>query len=82
MAEIFDRDGNFLADIPLSGKQLSSLVVTEITIHYHTPQLKRNGPLGNVSGSFRLHRDGDRIIADNAEQVRACAKMLRDATDA
>jgi hypothetical protein len=82
MADIFDRDGKLLANIPLSKKQLASLEVAEITMHYHTPQLKRNGPLGNVSGLFRLHKDGERIVADDAEQVRACAKMLEDISDA
>ena len=73
MTMIFDGDGNELADIVLSEKQQSVLDHDEdIIVLYHTPQMLRY-ILGEHSGSFMLHKRGDRIVAaaPDSAQMRA-----------
>lgn len=77
MTTIFDGDGNEIADIALSEKQQSVLDHDEdIIVLYHTPQMLRY-VLGECSGSFMLHKRGDRIIAAAPDSLRAYANLQR-----
>lgn len=77
MTMIFDDDGNEIADIALSEKQQSVLDHDEdIIVLYHTPQMLRY-ILGERSGSFLLHKHGDRIIAAAPDNLRAYADLQR-----
>jgi hypothetical protein len=77
MTMIFDGDGNELADIALSEKQQAVLDHDEdIIVIYHTPQMLRY-ILGEQSGTFMLHKRGDRIIAAAPDNLRAYAKLQR-----
>jgi len=77
MTMIFDGDGNEIADIVLSEKQQSVLDHDEdIIVLYHTPQMLRY-ILGEHSGSFMLHKRGDRIVAAAPDSLRAYADLQR-----
>ena len=77
MPMIFDRDGNEIADVPISDKQRSVLDRDEeIVVIYHTPQLLRF-VLGEHSGSFVLVKRNDRITAIDAGGLRAYADLQR-----
>jgi hypothetical protein len=74
---IFDRDGNEIVDIPLSEKNQRVLDHDEeIVIIYHTPQMLRY-VLGEKSGTFMLRKLGGRIIAADADGLRAYADLQR-----
>jgi hypothetical protein len=75
--QVFDRDGNEIADFEISEKQQKLLELgEEIVVLFHTPQLFR-GLLGERSGSFMLRKIGARIIAMDDGSVRKYADMLR-----
>jgi hypothetical protein len=75
MPMIFDRDGNELADIPLSEKNQAVLEHDEeIVIIYHTPQMLRY-LLGEKSGTFTLRKRGDHIVAADVVSLRAYAAL-------
>ena len=77
MPMIFDRDGNELADIPLSEKNQHVLNHDEeIVILYHTPQMLHH-ILGEKSGSFTLRKTGDHIVATDVVGLRAYAALQR-----
>ena len=77
MPMIFDRDGNELADIPLSEKNQHVLDHDEeIVILYHTPQMLRH-ILGEKSGSFMLRKLGEHIVAADVVGLRAYADLQR-----
>lgn len=77
MPMIFDRDGNEIADIPLSEKQQAMLNDDEeIVVIYHTPQLLRF-ILGEQSGSFTLRKIGDHLAAGDADNLRAYAALQK-----
>jgi len=77
MTMIFDGDGNELADIALSEKQQGMLHHDEdIIVIYHTPQMLRH-ILGEKSGTFLLHKRGDRIITAAPDNLRAYASLQR-----
>ena len=77
MPMIFDRDGNEIADIPLSDKQQAVLDHDEeIVVIYHTPQLLRF-VLGEQSGTFTLRKRGDHITAGDADGLRAYADLQK-----
>ncbi len=61
MEQIYDRNGDPLAIVPVSERMLDILDTgEEMTIIYHTPQLLRDR-LGNRSGNFVLYKVGDQI---------------------
>jgi len=74
---IFDRDGNELADIPLSERNQAVLDHDgEIVIIYHTPQMLRS-TLGERNGTFTLRKTGDHIVAADVVSLRAYADLQR-----
>ena len=61
MEQIYDRNGDPLAIVPVSERMLDILDTgEEMTIIYHTPQLLRDR-LGNRSGNFVLYKMGGQI---------------------
>ena len=77
MPMIFDRDGNEIADIPLSDKQRAVIDHDdEIVVIYHTPQLLRF-VLGKQSGTFTLRKIGEHITAGDADRLRAYADLQK-----
>ena len=77
MTMIFDRDGNELADIPLSERNQRVLDHNEeIVIIYHTPQMLRY-VLGEKSGTFMLRKHGAHIVAVDVDGLRAYADLQR-----
>jgi len=75
MPKIFDRDGNEIAEFPLSEKMLAALEADEeIAMIFHTPQLYR-GTLGHQAGSFTLRKIGARVVALDAGTVRKYAAI-------
>ena len=77
MTIIHDRDGHELADIAVSERQLGVLDLgEEVVVIYHTPQMLRY-ILGERSGSFMLHKRGDRIVAAAPDSLRAYADLQR-----
>jgi len=82
MHDIYDRNGNLIASLPLSDQQ-AALLDKEgtLTVQYHTPQLLRH-LLGDRNGTFDLHKDGGRIVAQASGSVRALAALLADAKKA
>jgi hypothetical protein len=77
MPMIFDRDGNELADIPLSERNQHVLDHDEeVVIIYHTPQMLRY-VLGEKSGTFTLRKSGSHIVAADVVSLRAYADLQR-----
>lgn len=75
MPDVFDSDGNKLADIPLSDKQRTLLDAgQEVCVIYHTPQLMRS-QLGDRNGSFLLSMNGDRLVTSTPEPFKQFAKL-------
>lgn len=73
--QVFDRDGNEVADFAISEKQQKLLEAgEEVTIIYTTPQLLL-ATLGAQSGSFALKKIGEHVIAMDADRVRAYAGL-------
>ncbi len=65
MEQIYDRNGEPLAIVPVSERMLDILDTgEEMTIIYHTPQLLRDR-LGNRNGNFVLYKVGDQIRVTN-----------------
>lgn len=80
MQTIYDADGNELGSVPITEKQQAALDAGgSIAVLYHTPQLMQ-AELGKRSGSFSLHKDGDRLITTTPAAVKAYAE-LRAAVD-
>lgn len=75
MADIYNREGDKIASVPLSDNQIAALDTgTEITVAWHTPFALR--PLFAVeSGHFTLRKDGEHIVTDTPEPVKKCATM-------
>ena len=77
MPKVFDRDGNEIADFPLSPRHEQALKAgEEITMLFHTPQLHRS-LLGEVSGSFTLQKIGERVVALDPGSVKKYAAIQR-----
>lgn len=77
MPQIFDRDGNEIADFIISAKQEKVLEQgEEIVVLFHTPQLLRSR-LGERTGSFTLRKIGTHIVAMDTGSVRKYADMLQ-----
>jgi len=75
--QVFDHDGNELADFEISEKQQKILEADEeIVILFHTPQMFR-GLLGERNGSFTLRKIGARVVAADDGSVKKYADMLR-----
>lgn len=75
MNEIYDSDGNLIAAIPLSERNLELLNKgAEITIQYRTPQLMR-ADLGDREGRFVLFKSDDQIRSHDVGQVEAYADL-------
>jgi hypothetical protein len=75
MVDVFDGDGNMIAGIPISEKQLAALEAgAEVAVIFHTPQLLRY-LLGERSGSFSLHRAAGRIITRDVDAVKHFAEL-------
>jgi hypothetical protein len=80
MEKIYDADGNELGSVPLTEKQRDALDAGgSIAVLYHTPQLM-HAELGKRSGSFSLHKDGDRLVTTTPAAVKDYAQ-LRTAID-
>ena len=78
MTEIFDQDGNVLASMELSERQLALLDRDgTIVVQYHTPQLLHT-LLGTRSGSFTLHKVNSRITAHDPDIMRQFATLQLD----
>jgi hypothetical protein len=79
---IYDDQGNELADIPLSERNVGILQAdgAQITVLYHTPRMLQ-GTLGTRNGSFTLRRVGAQLVADNPAAVREYAGMQGAITD-
>jgi len=74
MVDIFDTDGNRIAAIPLSEKQLDQLHSgLAVNVQWHTPQLLRSG---GPSGNFSLRLIEDKFVTTEPDQARQCASML------
>jgi hypothetical protein len=77
MPIVHDTDGNEVADIALSEKQRRVLETgEEIVVIYHTPQTLRY-VLGEKSGTFVLHKLGQRIVVRDADVLRRYADLQR-----
>jgi len=77
MPMIHDRDGNEIADIPLSEKNQAVLDHDEeVVIIYHTPQMLRY-ILGEKSGTFTLRKLGGHLVAADVVGLRAYADLQR-----
>jgi len=75
MFTIYDDQGNSIAAIPLSEKQIKLLdVSSEITVLWHTPRMLQS-TLGTESGHFTLYKDGNRIIAPDSAALRKYASL-------
>lgn len=80
MQTIYDADGNELGTVPLTEKQQAALDAGgSIAVLYHTPQLMQ-AELGKASGSFSLHKEGDRLVTTTPAAVKEYAR-LRAAVD-
>lgn len=80
METIYDADGHELGSVPLTEKQQAALDAGgTIAVLWHTPQLMQ-GELGKASGSFSLHKEGDRLISTTPAAVKDYAR-LRAAVD-
>lgn len=75
--QVFDGDGNELADFEISEKQQNLLELgEEIVVLFHTPQLFRS-LIGERNGAFTLRKVGDHIVAPDAGIVSKYVDMLR-----
>jgi hypothetical protein len=78
---VHDADDNELGEFPVSEKQQAVLDAGgEFEVLYHTPQLLRS-TLGDHSGKFSLHQDGDRLVTTTPEPFKQFVQ-LRQAIDA
>ncbi len=77
MTDICNTEGEVIADIPLSSKQLGLLEGgNEITVIFHTPQLLHK-LLGQRSGSFSLHKADGHIVTKEPEAVTTYADLQK-----
>jgi hypothetical protein len=75
MQTIYDGDGNELGQIPLTPKQQAVLDAGAVlTVQYHTPQLM-HAALGQRSGTFTVHKDGERLISATPKSVKDFVAM-------
>lgn len=76
MPTIHDAEGNVVAEISSLSEKSQGVLETgaDITMIFHTPQLMR-GALGERSGSFTLHKDGDRLITTTPAAVKVYAEI-------
>ena len=80
METIYDAEGTELGQVPLTEKQRAALDAGgSIAVLYHTPQLM-HAELGKRSGSFSLHKEGDRLVTTTPAAVKDYAE-LRAAVD-
>jgi|KBSMisStaDraftv2_1062788.scaffolds.fasta_scaffold300297_2 hypothetical protein len=77
MFSIYKDDGEIIAEMPLTEKQLAALDEGgEIAVIFHTPQLQRT-LLGERSGAFSLHKHGDRIVTSEPQAFKIYADMQK-----
>ena len=77
LTTIYDSDGKEIGDIALSARQRALLDAGEsIAVLYHTPQLLRS-TLGENSGSFMLHKDGDRVVTPTPGPAKDCVRIQK-----
>jgi hypothetical protein len=77
MQTIYDADGEELGQIPLSEKQQAALDAGgTISVLYHTPQLM-HAELGRRSGSFSLHKDGERLVTTTPAPVKDFVQLQK-----
>lgn len=81
MQTIYDEDGHELGQVPLTARQQAALDAGgSIAVLWHTPQLMQ-AELGTRSGSFQLHKEGDRLVTGTPAAVKEYA-ALRAAVEA
>jgi len=77
MSDIYNDDGETIAEMPLTERQLAILdAADELVVIYHTPQLLRH-LLGEHSGSFTLHKRDDRVVTNEPKVVERYAQLQK-----
>lgn len=80
--QVYDSDGNEIAEFEVSEKQQKLLEAgEEVVIIYTTPQLLI-ATLGAHSGSFALKKINARVVASDAARVRKYAGLQKAARTA
>lgn len=75
MGKVYDADGNELGSVSVSEQQQAALDAgSTVEMLYHTPQLMRS-TLGERSGAFSLHKDGDRLVTDTPVSAKEFVRM-------